>query len=75
MTQSFVGIDVSKARLDIDSYPERSSYAMPNTADGIDDLVKKMLKLKPSIIYLKQPADSNCRRSLHSPKQVCRWSQ
>mgnify|MGYP001125599307 CR=1 FL=1 len=53
MTQSFVGIDVSKTRLDIATYPDVTHDAMQNNVDGIKRLVEKMTELKPEIIVLE----------------------
>lgn len=53
MTHLFVGIDVSKARLDVATYPKLDSYSVPNNDDGIKKLVKKIIRAKPKSIILE----------------------
>jgi transposase len=53
MTSIFVGIDVSKNRLDIATYPVVTHDAMQNSPNGIERLVEKMIELKPTIIVLE----------------------
>lgn len=49
----FVGIDVSKARLDVLIRPEGTTFSVDNTADGIADLCLRLLQLKPTLVVLE----------------------
>lgn len=53
MAESFVGIDVSKARLDVSARPSSERWSVPNNERGIADLVDRMLKVGPSLIVLE----------------------
>lgn len=50
---SFVGIDVSKDRLDASIRPEGSIFAAPNTPEGIASLVDRLKALAPQLIVLE----------------------
>src|SRR5262249_25762678 len=49
----FVGIDVSKARLDTALRPSGQTFADPNTPDGIAALVARLAPLRPALIVLE----------------------
>lgn len=49
----FVGIDVSKARLDVAVLPSDESFAVPNDVDGIERLVARVAALKPTLVVLE----------------------
>jgi len=49
----FVGIDVSKARLDGCVWPALESFAAPNDTDGIEKLISELLKKKPTLVVLE----------------------
>ena len=49
----FVGIDVSKARLDVAAHNQPSSWQAANTDAGIADLVKQMQAMNPKLIVLE----------------------
>jgi len=53
MSQTFVGVDVSKDRLDVATYPEPSSGSVPNDEAGIESLVKRLLPLHPVRVVLE----------------------
>lgn len=56
MTQSpslFVGIDVSKDRLDVAVLPSGESWAITNEDEAIQSLVKRIRSLKPELIVLE----------------------
>jgi transposase len=53
MPHLFVGVDVSKDRLDVATYPELSAWFVPNDEAGIEDLVKRLLKDQPVCIVLE----------------------
>lgn len=49
----FVGIDVSKAWLDIAVHEQKEGWRVSNDEVGIRELVKKLKKLKPKLIVLE----------------------
>jgi transposase len=52
-TPVFVGIDISKARLDIALVPGNGSFSLPNTEVGVQQLVARLKKVQPQIILLE----------------------
>jgi transposase len=52
-TSSYVGIDVSKDRLDVAVLGERQAKQFSNTKDGIAQLVKDMVDLQPELIVVE----------------------
>jgi transposase len=52
-TSSYVGIDVSKDRLDVARLGEREEKQMSNTEKGIAELVQWMLELQPELIVVE----------------------
>lgn len=52
-TSSYVGIDVSKDRLDIAVLEEKQAWQVNNTAESIAQLVKQMLELDPELIVVE----------------------
>lgn len=53
MQQIFVGIDVSKARLDIACRPEAIAFSEPNDPQGISAVVTRLQALSPTRIVLE----------------------
>lgn len=51
--QVFVGIDVSKAHLDIAIRPSGERWQTDNTAEGIEKLEKRLSQLEPTLIILE----------------------
>jgi transposase len=49
----FIGIDVSKARLDVVSRPDGEEFHLANTAEGIASLVDRLKPLSPTLILLE----------------------
>lgn len=49
----FVGIDVSKARLDVHVVPASVAFSEPNDAAGVAALAKHLTPLKPTLIVLE----------------------
>ena len=52
-TETYVGIDVSKDRLDLAVLEEKRIKQYTNTARGINKLVKEMQELKPALIVVE----------------------
>jgi len=48
-----VGIDVSKARLDVHVLPQADSFAVSNDDEGIEALVKQLVPLQPTWVGLE----------------------
>jgi transposase len=48
-----VGIDVSKAQLDVARYPATEAWSVPNAAEGIAALVRRLRVLAPALIVLE----------------------
>jgi transposase len=53
MTDVFVGIDVSKDRLDVAARPSGESWQVANTELGIATLVKRLATLQPTLVVLE----------------------
>ncbi len=49
----FVGIDISKNRLDVAINPGDHTFSCSNTPDGMQKLVRRLKELKPQIILLE----------------------
>ena len=69
MSDIYVGIDVSKALLEVASLPDGGSWQTPNTPKGIDKLVRRLLELKPDLVTLEA-----CGR-LEMPLVAEMWTQ
>ena len=52
-TLSFVGIDVSKAELDVYVRPSGTSWTVPNNAEGYAQLVCRLNTIAPTLIVLE----------------------
>ena len=52
-SETYVGIDVSKARLDIAVLGEKQAWQVENTSKGIDELVQQMAALQPELIVVE----------------------
>jgi transposase len=50
---SFVGIDVSKATLDVCIWPEKAIFSVPNDSAGVATLVARFSTLAPTLIVLE----------------------
>lgn len=49
-TEYFVGIDVSKDTLDVCVYPTQEPFRVPNSAQGLDELIKRLKPIEPRLI-------------------------
>lgn len=49
----YVGVDVSKATLDVATRPEPCSFQCPNDAEGIASLVERLRGLSPALIVME----------------------
>ena len=51
--QVYVGIDVSKAHLDIGVRPTNQRWQVENNLEGIVELVKRLAEIKPGLIVME----------------------
>jgi transposase len=49
----FIGIDVSKERLDIYELPSKEALSVPYTEDGIDELRRRLISGDPGLVVLE----------------------
>ena len=49
----YVGIDVSKVRLDIAARPAGEAWSLPNDEEGIEELLDRLGKMRPSLVVLE----------------------
>lgn len=49
----FVGIDVSKDQLDVATVPAGAAFRVPNTPEGLEELVGKLRALAPELVVLE----------------------
>jgi transposase len=56
----WIGIDVSKAKLDVASYPHGSSWQVDNTAAGIATLSEQLHRLAPNASCWKRTGGYEC---------------
>jgi len=52
-TEYFVGIDVSKDTLDVCVYPTQDAFRVPNSPDGLDELIKRLKAIEPRLIVFE----------------------
>jgi transposase len=51
--QPYVGVDVSKARLDVALLPSGESFAVSNDEEGLDELLGRLEDLRPALVVLE----------------------
>jgi transposase len=49
----YVGIDVAKAQLDVACRPTSARWTVPHTTGGIDRLVRRLCRLRPTLVVLE----------------------
>jgi transposase len=52
-TDTFVGIDVAKDRLDVHLLPDDTAFALANDPQGVADLVARLKPLRPALVVLE----------------------
>jgi transposase len=52
-TECFVGIDVSKDTLDVCAYPTQDTFRVPNSPDGLGELIKRLKPIEPRLIVFE----------------------
>jgi transposase len=53
ISAKFVGIDVSKADLDVAVRPDGQEFRLPNTPEGVAALVQRLVALAPALVVLE----------------------
>jgi transposase len=53
MEQVYVGIDVSKDRLDVHVHPSREAFAVGRSGEGLDELIARLRPLAPVLVALE----------------------
>ena len=71
-TSSYVGIDVSKDRLDVAMLGEERVWQVNNTPEGIDALVQQMHQVCPELIVVEATGgyQRNVVESIHAPPEA-----
>ena len=73
----YVGIDVSKERVDVAARPTGTSWSVCYDSDGVDDLVAQLKDLNPAIVItestggLELPPGGSSGRSI-STRRCCK---
>jgi transposase len=52
-SEVMVGIDVSKARLDVAVLPSTEAFSRDNNSEGIGQLIKRLMQLAPTLVVLE----------------------
>lgn len=52
-SERFVGVDVSKATLDVGMFPEQTSWSVANDPSGIEELVSRLMTETLSLVVLE----------------------
>jgi transposase len=52
-SQTFIGIDVSKDRLDVALRPGGDAWTVANEAEGLQELCRRLTELKPTLVLLE----------------------
>jgi transposase len=64
----FIGIDVSKATLDIATLPDGESWTVTNDDQGLAELAPRLVALAPLLIVMEATGGSRCSRPSRSPR-------
>ena len=81
MSQSFIGIDVSKNTLDVHILPEGSNFSYPYEPKAMKTLIKKLKSMKPALIVMEatggyeisigvQLAEARLNLAIVNPRQI-----
>jgi transposase len=71
MEARYVGVDVSKDRLDVHVLPDGAAFAVARDGKGLADLVERLSALQPERIAVEATSRRSWRR--RSPALRCRW--
>jgi transposase len=53
MDAIYIGIDVSKDRLDVAAYPKGEGFAIGRSGAGIDELIERLKAISPCLIAIE----------------------
>ena len=70
MNECWVGVDVSKARLDVFLHPQAQALSFANTAEGIEQLTQCLRQAEPTLIVME--ATGGLERTLVAQLMVAR---
>lgn len=84
--ETFVGIDVSKARLDIAVLPSGEIFAVDNTASGLTELLIRLSETQPHLVVLESTGgleqaavlalyEAGCPATVVNPRRVRHFSR
>ena len=69
----FVGIDVSKAQLDIAVRPTGQRWVVTYNETGVEELVSQMVDLGPALVLLEATGGLELPLVAALPLRRCRW--
>lgn len=73
MDALFVGIDVSKDRLDVALRPGEPAFTVDRTGSGIDEMIDRLKSVAVTVISIEAAASKRWWRQV-SPAPACRLS-
>ena len=68
----FIGIDVSKDRLDVCVRPSGETFVVTRDDEGLERLVERLRALAPVLVALERQADTRRWSQAPSPPRNCR---
>lgn len=71
--QVVVGIDVSKAKLDVAILPDGEQFTVSNDRAGVARLVARLRSLAPSRVVVEATGKLERLRPVNWWRQGCRW--
>ena len=84
--QSFIGIDISKGRLDVHVRPSAIAFSVPRDPGGLANLLEHLLPLVPKLIVLEATggfeiivaaatAGAGLALAIVNPRQICDFAR
>jgi len=68
---TYVGIDVSKARLDVAMVPSGASFSVPNDDEGIERLVTRVREVDAALVLLEATGGLERRFAPGGARALC----
>ena len=72
-SETYVGIDVAKAQLDVAILPTGESWQVPADPQGITQLQERLQELAPTLIILEATGGLELPLVGTWVRQACRW--
>ena len=69
----YVGIDVSKAQLDVAVRPSGEAWSVPHDLGGIATLVARLKALEPALVVLEATGGLRCPWRERWPREAFPW--